>query len=41
MIHKGKIIASGTPDELKKHTGTSSLRETFKALVNVGEEIWK
>ena len=35
MIHKGKIIASGTPEELKKETSTNSLRETFKSLVNL------
>lgn len=37
MIHKGKIIASGTPNELKKETSTNSLRETFKSLVNAKE----
>lgn len=35
MIHKGKIIASGTPEKLKKETSTNSLRETFKSLVNL------
>lgn len=29
MIHKGKIIAQGTPNELKQQTNTINLRETF------------
>lgn len=31
MIDKGKMIAEGTPDELKKTTGTGNLRDTFFA----------
>lgn len=33
MIHKGMIIAQGTPDELKLQTQTTNLRDTFLALV--------
>lgn len=33
MMNKGKIIASGTPSELKKKTNTKNLREAFFALV--------
>jgi len=33
MIHKGKIIAQGTPAELRTQTGTSNLRETFLSLI--------
>ncbi|MCR4801916.1 MAG: ATP-binding cassette domain-containing protein [Lachnospiraceae bacterium] len=36
MIHKGKIIANGSPKELMEQTGTDNLRETFFALI--GEE---
>lgn len=31
MIDRGKMIAEGTPDELKKATGTGNLRDTFFA----------
>ncbi|MCR5210436.1 MAG: ABC transporter ATP-binding protein [Lachnospiraceae bacterium] len=34
MLYKGRIIADGTPEELMKQTGTSNLRETFRALIN-------
>lgn len=37
MINKGKIIASGTPEELRKATGTTNLRDTFFACVEGGE----
>jgi len=37
IIDHGKIIATGTSDELKKQTGTSSLEEAFLKLT--GEEI--
>ncbi len=33
MINHGKIIATGTPEEIKKHTKTSNLREAFFALI--------
>ena len=37
MIHKGKIIASGTAKELMEQTGTNNLRDVFFALIR-GEE---
>lgn len=36
MMHKGRIIATGTPEELMKQTGTKNLREVFFTLM--GEE---
>ncbi len=33
MIHKGQIIAQGTPSELRALTGTTNLRDTFLALI--------
>ena len=33
MINKGKIIATGTPDEIRKMTKTSNLRDAFFSLV--------
>lgn len=39
MIHKGKVIASGTPEELRKMTGTSNLRDTFLSLIHDKEEM--
>lgn len=33
MMHKGKIVAAGTPEELMQKTGTRSLRETFFQIV--------
>lgn len=33
MIHKGRIICNLTPDELKKETGTSNMRDAFNALI--------
>lgn len=33
MINKGKIIASGTPEELKQKTETTNLRDTFFKLI--------
>ena len=38
MIDKGKVIASGTPEELKKNTNTSNLRDTFFAYMEGGEQ---
>jgi ABC-2 type transport system ATP-binding protein len=32
IIDHGKIVAQGTPDELKKQTGTDSLERAFLAL---------
>lgn len=39
MINEGKIIAQGTPEELRKETNTTNLRETFFAYMEGGEEI--
>ena len=36
IIHKGKILVQGTPDELRKRTGEENLEEAFVRLV--GEE---
>lgn len=33
MINHGKIIATGTPNEIKKQTKTTNLREAFFALI--------
>ncbi len=33
MIHKGNIIATGTPEQLRQLTGTTNLRDTFLALL--------
>lgn len=33
MIHKGKVIASGTPEELRQQTKTTNLRDTFLSLI--------
>lgn len=33
MINKGKIIQTGTPDEIKKITNTSNLRDSFFTLI--------
>lgn len=39
MVHKGKIIAFGTPEELKKQTESGNLRDTFLSLINDKEEM--
>lgn len=39
MVHKGKIVAQGRPDELKAMTGTGNLRDTFLSLINEQEEM--
>ena len=36
MMHNGNVIATGTPEELMKQTGTNNLREVFFSLM--GEE---
>lgn len=36
MINKGKIIASGTPQELKEETGTGNLRDAFFSYIEGG-----
>lgn len=33
MINKGKVISTGTPEELKKKTNTTNLRDTFFKLI--------
>lgn len=33
MLHKGCIIAQGTPEELMQETHTNNLRDTFRAIV--------
>ncbi len=33
MINKGKVIKAGTPDEIKKDTQTTNLRDAFFALI--------
>ena len=33
MINKGKIIKTGTPEEIKKDTNTSNLRDAFFTLI--------
>jgi len=33
MVHKGQIIAEGTPEELHTQTSTSNLRDTFLSLI--------
>lgn len=37
MVHKGRVIAKGTPDELKQETQTGNLRDTFLSLINEQE----
>lgn len=39
MIHNGKIIASGTSDELKRQTGTDNLRDVFITLAKEGGDL--
>lgn len=36
MLNKGKIVAEGTPDELKAQTGTTNLRDAFFACIEDG-----
>ena len=38
MINKGKIIATGTPKEIKKETKTNNLRESFFSLIGGNNE---
>ena len=33
MINQGKIITTGTPDEIKKKTNTTNLRDSFFKLI--------
>ena len=36
MINKGKVIAEGTPEALRKATDTTNLRDTFFAYMERG-----
>lgn len=36
MVHKGRIIAQGTPEELRVQTKTTNLRDTFLSLIEEG-----
>lgn len=38
MINKGKVIATGTPDEIKKKTKTTNLRDAFFTLIGGSNE---
>lgn len=37
MVHKGRIIAQGTPAQLRNQTGTTNLRDTFLSLIEQKE----
>lgn len=37
MIFRGDMVAMGTPGELKKQTGTTSMEDAFVALVDGGD----
>jgi len=37
LINKGKVIASGTPDEIRKKTKTTNLRDAFFCLLEGGK----
>ena len=37
MVNKGEVIAFGTPDEIKKKTKTTNLRDSFFKLIG-GED---
>lgn len=39
MIHQGRILREGTPDDLKAQTGKDSLREVFAELITSGKEM--
>ena len=38
LINKGEIIIEGTPEEIRKKTGTDNLRDAFFALTEVQDE---
>ncbi len=38
VIHDGKLVSEGTPDDLKKSTGRNTLEQAFLALVNYQSE---
>ena len=33
MINKGKVIATGTPEEIRNKTNTTNLRDSFFVLI--------
>lgn len=39
MIHEGTFIATGTPEQLRKQTNTTNLRDTFMSLIRGGENL--
>lgn len=38
VIHRGRLLGSGTPDELRQRTGKEYLDEVFRALVDQAEQ---
>ena len=38
MINKGEVIKTGTPEEIKKETKTTNLREAFFAMIGGVED---
>ena len=36
MINKGQVIETGTPDEIKRKTNTTNLRDSFFNLIGGG-----
>ncbi len=38
LIHKGKVIATGTPKEIEKSTKTTNLRDAFFSLIGGVED---
>lgn len=41
FIHKGKVIAQGTPHEIKENTGTQNLRDAFIKLADIGGDVFE
>jgi sodium transport system ATP-binding protein len=39
VIARGKIVASGTPDDLRTQTGHQNLEDAFVALAGLGQEV--
>jgi sodium transport system ATP-binding protein len=38
VIARGKIVASGSPDDLREQTGRENLEDAFVALAGLGQE---
>ena len=38
MIARGRVVASGTPDELREQTGEQSLEDAFVSLTGKKQE---